>query len=121
MKNNLKAIGKRIKEVRQKLNISMEDLTTDLSRGMISMIEKGKYAPSFPIVLALLRRGIRLEWVLFGEGEMQRETKRGNLEGVEMSEEFRQHIEYYKDDRFRLRMLYLAKTDPEIKNILNNS
>jgi transcriptional regulator with XRE-family HTH domain len=66
-KHDLKAIGLRIRELRG--DIRQEDLAKELglSQGQLSKIERGRFAPTLEVILAVANRfGKSLDWIVRG-------------------------------------------------------
>ncbi|NIM80259.1 MAG: helix-turn-helix domain-containing protein [Candidatus Aminicenantes bacterium] len=70
---DMEETGKRLKEFRTSLHITIAELSqeTGLSLGMISETESGKNKPSPNLMLALHELyGLNINWLLTGEGPM---------------------------------------------------
>lgn len=66
----MKTIGQRIKELREKHGMTMQDLAEKIAtnRGNISSYEKDKYEPSAQTIVLLCRHfGVSADWLLTGE------------------------------------------------------
>ncbi|GGE97741.1 transcriptional regulator, XRE family with cupin sensor [Chishuiella changwenlii] len=57
MEDYLIGIGKRIKEIRKKNNLTIHTIATDadVSNGLISRIENGRTIPSLPVLLSIIQ------------------------------------------------------------------
>ncbi|WP_428742226.1 helix-turn-helix domain-containing protein [Tenacibaculum sp.] len=69
MDNFLIGIGKRIKEIRKKQNITINTLATNanVSNGLISRIENGRTIPSLPVLLEIIS-ALEIDASTFFEG-----------------------------------------------------
>lgn len=68
---DLKAIGRRIRELRG-FDTTQEELASslDITQGLLSRIEHGNRAPSAAVVRRLQKKyGKRVDWILTGKGK----------------------------------------------------
>jgi transcriptional regulator with XRE-family HTH domain len=77
MSNNIeglkRAVSKRIKDIRDKLNLKQEELAQQLgcSRSNLSQIESGLFLPSANLLAEMKSKlKVRLDWLFSGEGSM---------------------------------------------------
>ena len=73
IKNGMKEIGERIKEVRMKLRLSQQELASELgiSQGHLSEVERGIRKPGGEMLNALKHKfNVSLDWLFTGEGMM---------------------------------------------------
>lgn len=110
------SIGKRIKQIRKELNLTMEAFGKQIgvTRNSISMIESEKNNPSDQSIRSICREfGIREEWLRTGQGSMKAEQSR-----FDELESFVADLKTQNPD-FRHRLLtILAKLRPEQWSLL---
>jgi len=108
-KEDLVEIGKRLREVRDKLAKTVRQMSqvSGTSIGSISGMEKGRLKPTFPYLHCLVVSfNVNLNWVITGEGSMFPSAVELDLDFGKDNVNIQELIDWMlKDDRIRYEIL----------------
>ncbi len=102
--DELKAIGKRLKEIRKTLQLYQQTFAREMniSAGGLSEIETGKSNPQYDVIYNLSEKyKVNIDYLLFGEGEMFH-----GYEGFEqqiLSDKSREDHEFWQEFLYNLK------------------
>lgn len=106
MKYDTKAFGKRIKQLRQEMNLSQEQLTEKLnvSQNMIAKIECGLRRPSVDFLIELAEFfEISLHYIVIGTSEEATDKKRQIEEAIEQIDQMMELLQNKRKELLQMK------------------